>query len=315
MPSNTTCPPAAAVSLAPGQDPLLSIYQDFLQQRRELAQFERNLEVAHVGHPSAKTYCAKVSKVTAPVQPPGNFSLDCSMSAPAWTGQCQPARENAQIECSTILSAPHKPPGVFMKSSSNHSLASTAPTTSVDVEDDKFEEASSPTPVQLAAEEKLADMEGKREFVRLEKYGADGCLKVHFTVDARRLHGKDQQIVSPAFEIAPGCFFKLWLKPLPMGDKKGQACFRKARGWGSVDLKLTECTAVAPTLLFGISVGEGSTCTPVQHDFNDSVVASLSRNDSKFDFTSAVDPNSSTFLVFLEVFPTSPELQNYSIAE
>lgn len=117
----------------------------------------------------------------------------------------------------------------------------------------------------------------------------------------KKLTTKDQQIISPSFEIGSGCSFRLMLKPTAMGDKKGQACFKKAKGCGSVDLKLAECGGNAPTLMYSISIGN-FTCGPFQHDFKDSC---LSRNDQFVDFTKAVDPTTSTFFVTLKVRPAA----------
>merc|ERR1719181_857229 len=73
-------------------------------------------------------------------------------------------------------------------------------------------------------------------------------LKINWKVNAKLLQTKDKQHVSQSVEILQGCFFKLLLTPTPVGDKKGQACFRKARGWASVELKMTECHRVPPIL-------------------------------------------------------------------
>merc|ERR1711966_302614 len=70
--------------------------------------------------------------------------------------------------------------------------------------------------------------------LRVHREDKDGHLKVHWPVDARKLRGKDKQIISPSFEIFPGCSFKLMVKPKAMGVRKGQANFHKGRGWGSI---------------------------------------------------------------------------------
>jgi len=251
--ANSTYSPAL-VSAASEPDPLVRMYQEFLQLRTERVQHELKVNMA-ASKPGSK----------------------------------QPS----------LVLAPLKPPGVFIKSDSAHSLVSKSTAATEEVEDDHCDKGvlNTPAAVETVATEKLS------RDLWVENVGVDGHLKVHWLVDAKRLRTKDQQIVSRSFEISPGCSFKLMLKPTTTGEKKGQACFQKARGCGSVDLKLTECAGVAPTLQFGISVGQGSTRGPVQHDFNNSIVGSLSKSDYKFDFQSAVDRESSTFLVSLEVLP------------
>jgi len=211
-------------------------------------------------------------------------------------------------DISTKSTVPFELLGAIERSGSSHSLVSTAATVTGDAQDEKLEELST-IPLSnamqpaAAAVPKLA-VEVARE-LRIEHLG-DGHLKVHWPVDAKKLRGKDMQHISPSFEIYPGCSLKLMLKPKCMGNKKGQASFQKARGRGSVELKLVESVALAPTLRFCISVGGCLPRGPVEHDFSDGFVSGLAKNDDDFDFLSAVDPNSSTFLVCLEILPSDP---------
>jgi len=181
-----------------------------------------------------------------------------------------------------------KPPGIFERIGSTFSSASTVATVAEDAEAEH-------------APEKLTT-EVTRD-LRCEHVGIEGHVKVQWPVDARRLRGKDKQMISPSFEIIPGCSFKLMVKPKSVGDKKGQASFHRARGWGSVELKLVEGTALAPTLCFRISVGGGLPRGPVQHDFGNCTVGGLGKSEEYFDFASSVDPHSSSFVIFLETFP------------
>jgi len=199
----------------------------------------------------------------------------------------------AKILTTPLSVHPLKPPGVFEPTTGSLSCASTAAS----------EEAEEPTSCHSAALEKSGE-DVTRE-LRVQLQDTDGHLKVHWPVDARKLRGKDKQIISPSFEIFPGCSFKLMVKPRAMGDKKGQASFHKGRGWGSVELKLVEGVALAPTLRFCIAVGGTSACRMVTHDFSSSTVCGLERGEDHFDFKSAVDRSSSTFLVAMEVFPSN----------
>jgi len=188
---------------------------------------------------------------------------------------------------------PLKPPGVFEATMGSSSCASTAAS----------EEAEEPTSCHPSAVAKLGE-DVSRE-LRVQRLDMDGHLNVHWPVDARKLRGKDKQIISPSFEIFPGCSFKLMVKPRAMGDKKGQASFHKGRGCGSVELKLVEGVVLAPTLRFRIAVGGTNACRMVSHDFSNSTVCGSDRGEGHFDFKSAVDRKSSTFLVSLEVFPSN----------
>merc|ERR1712032_1096839 len=134
-----------------------------------------------------------------------------------------------------------------------------------------------------------------------------GGLRVCWPVDAHKLRSSDTQIVSPSFDILPGVGCKLILKALSTGDKKGQACFRRARGRGFVQLKCHADGSVnLSTLSFRVSLGadDGSQAPrePVTHDFSDTSVWNMPK-DEQWDFRSAVDPVSMTFLVRLEIAP------------
>lgn len=134
-------------------------------------------------------------------------------------------------------------------------------------------------------------------------------LKVRWPVDAKKLQCRDKQIVSPTFEVAPGCFFKLMLKANAVGDGRYQEGFRKARGRGSVELKcVDESSFFSPTLRFWISIGDGSLRGPVVHNFSESTVCRLTKGEQIFDFLAAVDDKSSTFLVALQAFPVDASM-------
>lgn len=284
--------PCALTAMPIGQDPLLSVFQEYVQKRNACIFEEQRCLVEEQAWLKAKRSCAVPGdrlaewtgpNFTAPLKPPGVF---------------EPPRSAFGLGHS-LATSPLKPPGILERNAteslkrvnSSRSLASTAATASGDDEDGKIADAAVKAP---GVEEVIREL-------RFERLG-NGHLKACWTVAAKRLRGKDQQIVSPSIEISPGSSFKLMLKPKPKGDKKGQASFSKARGIGSVDLKFMEGSAGAPTLRFRIAVGAGSPHGPIQHDFSESAtVGSLAA--TAFDFASTVEPNSSTFLVSLEVLP------------
>lgn len=219
------------------------------------------------------------SNAATPLKPPGVFLPDANYSTVA----------GASLT---------KPPGVLKRTDSCHSLASTAATSAGASEDDKQDPNSLIVPPAVKAD--IAQCSNRELQV---EHMDDGSKKVFWPLNVKKLNGKDQQIVSPSFEIAPGSSFKLIVRPRFMGSKKGQTGFKKARGCGSVDLKRLSGTATGPKLRFCISVGGGAPFGPVEHDFSSSSVGGLASNDNKFDFKSAADSSSSTTLICLEVLP------------
>lgn len=212
---------------------------------------------------------------------------------------------------------PLKPPGILLRNgttdsdmmlkrvSSSESLISTAATSTGESDDGKqVAQQMQPSPSSQSEgtpQCTAADMQDSvvRD-LRIERT-EDGHMKIFWPVDAKKFNRKDKQIVSPSFEIQPGSSFKLILKPEAMGEKKGQACFQKAKGCGSVDLKMMCCEDSAPTLRLGISVGDNSLEGSMEHDFGNSSVCALGQQVDVFDFRSAADSNTQTTLVCLEV--------------
>lgn len=262
--------PPASAALCIEQDPVLRAYCEYLQRRNECKQ----KKPAFSANACFEGFEGNATCAAAACKPPGVF--------------CAPLF-GIDMLCSNSTS-PAKPPGVFQRVGSTHSLASTAATAT----DEKMEEFK-PT-MQPHRTETIREL-------RVEHF-YDGSLKVQWPVDAKKLRSKDQQIISSSFEAFPGCSFKLMMKPKSAGDRKGQTSFQKAKGTGSVELKLMDRVAEAPRLRFRISVGaQEQPRGPVEHDFSESTVGSLAPGDDKFDFASAVEPNSSSFVVTLEVLP------------
>jgi hypothetical protein len=122
-------------------------------------------------------------------------------------------------------------------------------------------------------------------------------------VDAKKLRTRDQQIISPTFKIGTQTSCRLMIKPTSMGDRKRQTTFLKSSGCGSIEFKLVESAGAAPALGISISIGKGerTQASPgsVKHDFARSSVCQLG---DEWNFRSAVDVESTTFLVSVEVF-------------
>lgn len=134
-----------------------------------------------------------------------------------------------------------------------------------------------------------------------------GEILVVWPVDARKLNGKDRQIISSCFELFPGVGCKLMIKPKPKGFAKGLSSFQKARGCGSVELKIVEGVEKVPAFSFCLSVGSGDEMQgprgPVEQRFESSSVCGLPREEEDWDFKAATDEASNTFLVSLQVLP------------
>lgn len=136
---------------------------------------------------------------------------------------------------------------------------------------------------------------------------------VHWTIDARKLHGSDRVAVSPPFELACGApvTFKMMVSPKVSFDGKGGASFRKARGCGIVQLKCEAQVSevIAGSMTFRLSIGSGfgekavwqEARGPVQHNFTKSGICGLPKDEEEWDFNSVVDESSQTFVVCLEV--------------
>lgn len=140
-----------------------------------------------------------------------------------------------------------------------------------------------------------------------------GCHRVNWTVDARKLKGNDKQAVSPPFELNfglhyPSVIFKMMIYPRVVSENKGGASFKKAKGHGFVQLKCeAELSEAIAQVTWRISIGSGEQRQdprgPVHHNFALSAVSRLPKEREEWDFLQAVDQESMTFVVCLEISP------------
>jgi len=140
-----------------------------------------------------------------------------------------------------------------------------------------------------------------------------GCFRTLWWVDARKLRGNDKQAVSPPFKISsggsfPSVRFKLMIHPKVMSGQKGGASFKKANGRGLVQIKCeAELSDAIANFRFRISIGTGENQQvprgPKVHNFLASALCGLDKDEEEWDFQSAVDPESMTFVVCLEILP------------
>jgi hypothetical protein len=177
---------------------------------------------------------------------------------------------------------------------------------------------------------------------------ADGsCLRIFWTVDAKKLKVKDKVAVSPPFELdekVPGTF-RMMLYPKIVSDRKGGASFKKAKGKGSVHIKCEspegevhdgvvalriwvasnaeesdECgTAVAPVRHVQKSAEQEDDTAededeandqprgPVLHNFAEGGICGLPKDEEEWNFGKATDELTQRFVVRLEIF--DPKLE------
>jgi len=136
-----------------------------------------------------------------------------------------------------------------------------------------------------------------------------GMYRIHWTVDAGKLHGHERQAVSPSFDLPMGGHtsnFRLIIVPKSSSDVKGSASFKKAGGRGCVQLK---CEAPRGVVSFWISTTNGrddylrKPRGPIAHDFAWHSTCGLPRDQEQWDFGKAVDKSSQTFTVCVDILP------------
>lgn len=136
--------------------------------------------------------------------------------------------------------------------------------------------------------------------------------RIRWSVDARKLDTTDKEAVSPAFELAgwANAQFKMVMRPKRVEDSRGGASFKKARGKGSVQLKLVNKLEEAAHLsvMFRLAVGNPISWKrrerprgPVRHDFFEKPICGLPEGRDEWDFRKAVDDATQTFVVSLDV--------------
>mmetsp|Transcript_34860 Transcript_34860/g.80291 ORF Transcript_34860/g.80291 Transcript_34860/m.80291 type:complete len:444 (+) Transcript_34860:66-1397(+) len=141
-----------------------------------------------------------------------------------------------------------------------------------------------------------------RHFLNMET----GMHQVFWHLDASKLKGQERQTVSPPFELPfeGQVSFRLVLLPKPNPDGKGGASFQKSGGVGSVHLK---CEAAKGMVNFFVSISSGrpdfkrEPRGPVKHNFAELSTCSLPKGQEMWDFTKAIDKDTQTFAVCLEI--------------
>jgi len=145
-----------------------------------------------------------------------------------------------------------------------------------------------------------------------------GTYRFHWHVPAHKLRRTDKQIVSPPFELScgsefPDVTFKMMIYPNVTNDAKGGASFKKAQGKGFVHLKCeAELSEAVDQVKFRIGIGSGSLAQvprgPMSHNFSqkaDCRYSTSPQGGEEFDFRAAIDADSMTLLILLEIVPAA----------
>merc|ERR1711884_438263 len=89
------------------------------------------------------------------------------------------------------------------------------------------------------------------------------CYRIRWTVDARKLKTTDREAVSPTFDLGVGSDvqFKMVMRPRKIDDGRGGASFKKAKGKGSVQLRMVTGLgdSLHPKVTFRLAIGNGTT--------------------------------------------------------
>jgi hypothetical protein len=145
-----------------------------------------------------------------------------------------------------------------------------------------------------------------------------GVYRINWTVDARKLKSNDKVAVSPQFDLSLSGItvpFKMLIHPKSTGEGRGGGSFRKAKGRGKIEVKCEGALedGMPATIQFRLGVGSSYKSGdavkrepfrgPVKHNFSQSGVCSLKKDEDEWDFHQVVDEDTMTFVVTLEILP------------
>eukprot|EP00930_Biecheleria_cincta_P023714 TRINITY_DN1707_c0_g1_i1.p1 TRINITY_DN1707_c0_g1~~TRINITY_DN1707_c0_g1_i1.p1 ORF type:complete len:463 (+),score=102.56 TRINITY_DN1707_c0_g1_i1:135-1523(+) len=161
--------------------------------------------------------------------------------------------------------------------------------------------------------------ENRRDAVLQRAFSvASKIYRIRWTVDARKLKSTDREHVSPSFDLscAVPVSFKMILRPRMVASDRGGAAFKRSRGRGTVQIRcMAESDAhELPVVTFRIGVGSSGQGGrqlklrgPVRHDFSEKNMCGLPQGQDEWDFSRAVDEDTQTFVICLEVLSGSAD--------
>jgi len=143
----------------------------------------------------------------------------------------------------------------------------------------------------------------------LQSSEVDGFSRAQWAVDGRKLRSSDKRLVSPSFDLDLGLgsgpvAFVLVLYP-KSATFKGSSSFKEAGGLGHVHLKcVSELGDDAAAVKVRLSIGRGQARQlrgPLVHSFASSPLFALPKDQSEWDFGSAVEKQPASLFVSVDV--------------
>jgi len=229
-----------------------------------------------------------------------------SLSAWGWVGNGGDIQGDPNLPCADERQAQSVEPGAAVYAVAVMPVVSVNPYIRW-----TYEPITGPAPIP-----DLAARPERNEVIQRTFSALSSVYRIRWTVDSRKLKSFDQVAASPVFELsfAGPVEFRMILKPRAVHDAGGGASFKKALGWGSVGLKCL-CDVkdlINPVVTFRLGVGSHSNPKkqqrhrgPVRHDVRERPICGLEGRDEWWDFKRSVDKQTRTFVVCLEVFPSS----------
>lgn len=134
---------------------------------------------------------------------------------------------------------------------------------------------------------------------------ADGFVRIHWTVDARKLRGSDKQLASSNFDVDLGLGLGSVVFKVMLATFGGTQSFKKTGGVGYVQVKCASEGDINTKIR--VSIGRGDRQRPPRgpftHSFSDSPVFTLPRQQAEWDFWDAADEQSMTLVVNVDIAP------------
>ena len=134
---------------------------------------------------------------------------------------------------------------------------------------------------------------------------------VKWYVDAAKFESNSERLLSPEFQLhfpgqAEPSTFRMVILARQTGGKHG-AGFKKAKGWGSIELK---CSSAVPSgvgsIAACVTVGEGArkqlSAQPIEHNFGDKTCCQLRNGEeADWDFRQSISRDAKNCEISVEI--------------